>query len=139
MRHCETAFGALIAGCAVMIASSASADSLAQRGFEITGVVPVVCNATFDANAVQSGGTVDLGQVQEFCNSATGYRVIADYNAGNDPGTLIVSGQEVALSSSGETTIGQQAGPAILSQQIAYRPGSTPLTILRITLQANAI
>lgn len=122
------------------VLSPASAEESAQRSFEIRGVVPLVCNASYESNVVtENDGTIDLGTVHEFCNSGTGYRVVAEYSGLQDPGSLIVDGRSVSLDASGQTTIAQSDGPAILARQIAYRPGSTPIGALRIELMASAI
>jgi hypothetical protein len=132
--------GVALIAATVLTASPAFAGETAQRSFEIRGVVPLVCNATYDGNiAVESDGTIDLGAVREFCNSGSGYRVVATYSGSADPGSLIVDGRAVALNASGQTTIAESAGPAILSRQLAYRPGSAPIGSLRIDLIASAI
>jgi hypothetical protein len=137
-RHgyiCVAALGGLLTA-----TLPAAAADLAARSFEIRGVVPVICNATYQPNVTNDGdGTIGLGSVAEFCNSGQGYRVVADYNSASDPGTLLMNGQSIALGAGGETVIAQVGGPAILSRQLSYRPGSTPITTLRIHLEAVAV
>jgi hypothetical protein len=138
MTRLGTTLVALIGGC--LAASAAHAETLVQRSFEISGVVPVVCNASLEGSTAQHGdGTLSLGTVREFCNSAQGYRMVADYVSGTDPGALIVGGHSISLTVAGETVIGGQDGPSILSEEIAYRPGRTPISGLRITVVANSI
>ena len=138
MTRFGTALVALTGFC--VAAGAAHAETLVQRSFEISGVVPVVCNASLEGNAARNGdGTVSLGTVREFCNSAQGYRMVADYVTGTDPGALIVGGHSISLTAAGETVIGGQGGPAILSEEIAYRPGGTPISGLRITVVASSI
>ena len=57
--------------------------------------------------------------------------------AGQDAGALIVDGREVALNGSGSAVIAAVSGPARQGRQIAYRPGDTRLSSLRIRVQAN--
>ena len=131
---------AVLAVCVPAVSTQAAAADSASRSFEIRGVVPVVCNATYQpAISFREDGTIDLGAVAEFCNAGTGYRVVAEYNSASDPGTLIVDGHDVALGAGGETVIAEVGGPNILSRQLAYRPGTTTLTSLRIKLEANSI
>jgi len=126
------------AACAAI--SPAMAADVASRSFEIRGVVPVVCNAIYQpAIDVRRDGTIDLGAVAEFCNSGLGYRVVAEYSSAADPGVLIVDGRDVQLGAAGTTVIAEVAGPNILSRQLAYRPGTTTLTSLRIRLEAILI
>ena len=133
-------YASLAAGLVAISSSAAMAADSASRSFEIRGVVPVVCNATYQPSiSFREDGTIDLGAVAEFCNAGTGYRVVAEYNTAADPGTLIVDGHSVALGAGGETVIAEVAGPNILSRQLAYRPGTTTLTALRIRLEANSI
>ena len=103
--------------------------------------MPEVCRADFSSAPVALGAqvVVSLGSDSEFCNTDRGYTVVASYAAGADPGDLIVDGRSVPLSASGQTVIATERGPASLSRRIAYRPGSTPITALRVSVEAGAI
>ena len=131
---------AILAAAALASAASpafAAADQ-ASHTFELRGVVPVVCRADFQsAVQEQADGVIQLGSTQEFCNAGQGYNVIVDYAAGQDAGALIVDGREVALNGSGSAVIAAVSGPARQGRQIAYRPGDTRLSSLRIRVQAN--
>lgn len=128
---------------AIAAALSALAPGLAlakpaSQTLTIQGYVPVVCRATYDAQVGQYvDGVVNLGQVREFCNSARGYRVVIEHTGAGDVGSVIVDGREIELSATGSTTIASVNGPAIMERSIAYRPGDTSLTSIRISLQAN--
>jgi hypothetical protein len=102
----------------------APAVSIAASQFtvDIVGFVPVICRATVDATAVSPGeGTVQLGSLQEFCNSPNGYVVHADYSPALSQAKLLVDGQEVGLRKAGSSVISRSNRAAIRKQPIAIK------------------
>lgn len=92
----------------------------AQYTIGIVGYVPVICRANVDATSIAPvAGTTSLGLLKEFCNSPTGYRVIADYSANLANARLIVDGNPVALQASGSTVVSQSASAAIADHTLA--------------------
>ena len=136
-------FAALAAATAVVVAiatPSLAATGALSRSIRIEGFVPEICRADFNATPAPLGAqVVSLGSDSEFCNASRGYAVVANYAGGRDPGALIVDGHVVPLSVSGHTIIAVQRGPASLTRQISYRPGATPITTLRVSVDAGAI
>jgi hypothetical protein len=123
------------------IPASAGADpSNGSQSLNIGGYVPLVCRADYTpAIAYRPDGVIDLGSIREFCNSGSGYQVVVEYSATEAPGTLILNGDEIKLEPGGSTVVAEVTGPAILTRNIAYKPGSEPITSLRIRLQADAV
>ena len=104
--------------------AGASAPSVTAGGAQFTlgiaGNVPVICRANVDATRIApAAGRTSLGMLNEFCNSPTGYRVIADYSANLANARLIVDGTAVTLGSSGSAVISQSAGAAIANHALA--------------------
>lgn len=112
----------------------------ANRSITLRGYVPLVCRAEYvPAIAFQTDGVVALGSVREFCNAGRGYRVVVEFTPTEDPGSLILNGEEVALDQSGSMVVAEVGGPSILSRDLAYRPGTKPITALRVRLQADFV
>lgn len=85
----------------------------------ISGFVPVICRARLEAGIVTpQAGTVNLGTLNEFCNSPNGYRVHADYSAELAAGKLIVDGSEMPLGSNGSSVVSQSDRAAIDSHDL---------------------
>lgn len=113
-------------------AAAASTATLTLHGF-----VPVICRANFEsAPSEGANGIEELGNIDEFCNSGRGYRVIVDYDPGTDPGFLVVDGRQVALDGSGTVVIAQSSGPAITKSSLGYIPGEQPISNLHIRVEA---
>ena len=92
----------------------------AQFTIGIVGYVPVICRANVDASAVAPvAGTTSLGMLKEFCNSPSGYRVIADYSPALAQAKLIVDGTPVPLSESGSTVVTQADTAQIIDHALA--------------------
>jgi len=118
--------------------------SLAPAGaatevIRIHAFVPVICHADFAGVPAPQGPLMQLGNLTEFCNDSSGYRIVADYTQASDPGELIIDGVPVVLNPSGHVVLTQTNGPRAVTQSIAYRPGSTPITTISIQLQAASI
>ena len=115
---------AIAAICATALPASGFAPSVdvgsAQFSIGIVGYVPVICRAKVDASAVVPvAGTTSLGLLKEFCNSPSGYRVVADYSPQLAQAKLIVDGVPVALTAEGSTVVSQSDSAAIADHMLA--------------------
>jgi hypothetical protein len=120
----------------ILIGSPLVPASAATETIRINAYVPVICRADFVSQPVERGGLVELGVLKEFCNSGSGYQIVADYPATADPGALVIDGQTVPLNQSGHATLATMNGPRLITQTLAYLPGSTPIATLNIQLLA---
>jgi hypothetical protein len=57
--------------------------------------------------------------LKEFCNSPSGYRVVADYSPELASAKLIVDGVPVALAAEGSTVVSQSDSAAIADHSLA--------------------
>lgn len=115
------AFAATATTPAIGVAPSIVTDN-ASAVIGITGFVPVVCTARMSNSAVPvANGTLQLGQLREFCNSPRGYRVKADYSPSLAQATLLVDGKPVPLSKDGTVVVSHANGPKIDSRQLALQ------------------
>lgn len=115
---------AVAALCASALPAGAFAPSVdvgsAQFTIGLVGYVPVICRANVDASAVSPvAGTTSLGMLKEFCNSPSGYRVVADYSPELASATLVVDGTPVALSAEGTTVVSQSDSAKIADHSLA--------------------
>jgi hypothetical protein len=107
-----------VAGNAVAVAPGVDVGS-GQYSISISGFVPVVCRASVGATVVPSvGDQVNLGGLNEFCNSPNGYEVYADYAPGLAKASLLVDGQKVHLSNHGSTRISKSNTAAIANRTL---------------------
>lgn len=123
MKLTKTAL-ALAGICATIAPAGAFAPSVdvgsAQYAIGIVGYVPVICRANVDASSVAPvAGTTSLGMLKEFCNSPTGYRVIADHSPALAQAKLIVDGTAIPLEASGSTVVSQSDSAAIADHTLA--------------------
>lgn len=117
---------ALTAGPAVADASVSEGGS--QYAIGLTGFVPVVCRASFAAAPViETGTTVSLGSLSEFCNSPGGYRVVATYSPTLASGKLRIDGRDIELPESGSVVVSESDSAAITSHdvELALPEGNT--------------
>jgi hypothetical protein len=113
------ALSTLLCGAASATESTASAGE-ASYTIEVRGYVPVICRAQVSATLTPAqAGTVDLGQLNEFCNNPTGYEVWVDYPPSLSGASVTIDGQTVALSDSGSTRIDQSTTAGIASKSLA--------------------
>ncbi len=116
--------GLVIVGlCATITPASSFEPSVSVGGSKytigISGFVPVICRANVDASVIApNAGTVSLGTLKEFCNSPSGYRVMADYSPALADAKLLVDGREVALDQSGSVTVSQSDQAAVISRAV---------------------
>lgn len=93
----------------------------------ITGFVPVICHARVTASMVNATpGTVALGELNEFCNNAAGYRVYADYSPSMANMKLVVAGREVELGESGTVLVSTANHANIDSKSLSLQVGESP-------------
>lgn len=113
---------------AALTATIAPANSFApavavgaqQFTIGVVGYVPVICRANVDASLVAPvAGTVSLGTLNEFCNSPSGYRVVADYSPALVGSKLLIDGIEAPLSESGSVVISESDQANIASRAVA--------------------
>ncbi|MDE2560656.1 MAG: hypothetical protein KGL48_00280 [Sphingomonadales bacterium] len=87
---------------------------------DIVGYVPVICRTSVASNIVApDGNTVQLGTLENFCNSPTGYQVIADYSASLAGATMFVDGNAVTLQSDGSTVVTKSDHASIENHSLA--------------------
>lgn len=92
----------------------------AQFTIGVVGYVPVICRASVEAGSVAPvAGTTSLGMLKEFCNSPTGYRVVADHSPALAQAKLIVDGKPVPLNKDGATVVSQSNNAAIADHSLA--------------------
>lgn len=85
----------------------------------VVGYVPVICRANVDASMVAPvAGTVSLGTLKEFCNSPSGYRVVADYSPALAGSKLLIDGIEAPLGDSGTVVISESDQANIASRVV---------------------
>ncbi len=123
---------------AIVPSASFAGSGDAQVNLTISGFVPVICRAQLDNATVSlpdDGSAVQLGRLNEFCNSPGGYHVVVSYTGHGDLGALIVDGRQVHLDGSGRAVITESAGPAILSHELDYQPGKDAITSLNVTVE----
>ena len=131
---------AVAALCASALPAGAFAPSVNVGGAQFTiglvGYVPVICRANVDASAVAPvAGTTSLGMLKEFCNSPSGYRVVADYSPELASAALVVDGVPVALSAEGSTVVSQSDSAKIADHSLALelpKDGQTGTISFRI-------
>lgn len=105
---------------AAFISTAANADEMpvslgsSQHVIVISGSVPTICrvDTTVDIIAAKPGA-VSLGMMKEFCNSATGYHVLAECSPSLGAASLIVDGRPVRLKAgASEISRSNRAGTA---------------------------
>lgn len=123
--------GVLATAMAAALPAAANAGA-ASYTINITGYVPVICRVNDSNTQVQSGDTVDLGQMTEFCNNPTGYQVWVDYTPGVTGETIYVDGNPIALSSSGSTMIDSSDTAASLVRSLTLSGNQLTAVSLRV-------
>ncbi len=108
----------VVAGNAAAVAPGVDINA-GQFSISVSGFVPVVCRASVGASVVPSAGnTVNLGGLNEFCNSPNGYEVYADYAADLADAALLVDGQKINLSRQGSTRVSKSNTAAIANRTL---------------------
>lgn len=94
----------------------------AQYTIGISGMVPVVCRANIDATAVPiSANTLSLGSLHEFCNSSSGYQVVANYSTALVGAKLLVDGVPVPLNAGGTRIVSRSNRAGIATRDLALQ------------------
>jgi hypothetical protein len=116
--------GLVAAGlCASVAPASGFQPSVAvgsnQYTIAVVGYVPVICRANVEASLITpQAGTVSLGTLKEFCNSPSGYRVVANYSAALAKAKLVVDGREVELGEGGSIVVSESDHAAIANRAL---------------------
>lgn len=104
--------------------SAASAQSVASGTFRLQLVVPVICTVQHRPALSAVADGYMLGNLQEYCNAPSGYRVALRYAPGSMRGAVVSLGQErVVLDGSGHAVISQASGPRVREREIFTAPG----------------
>lgn len=117
-------FGLVAAGlCATVVPAAGFQPSVAvgasQYTIDVVGFVPVICRANVEATLIApTAGTVSLGTLKEFCNSPSGYRVVADYSANLANSKLLVDGTEVLLGEGGSVVVSESEHAAMIDRAV---------------------
>lgn len=115
--------------------ASASMHHSSQSMISLRAFVPVVCRTTFTADYGQVGDIYQLGTVNEFCNSARGYRVIVEVDGSpDDAGTIYFGGQAFPVTSD-QIVVTDVNGPGRINRTLDYQPGDTEISQLRIRIE----
>jgi hypothetical protein len=108
----------VVAGNASAVSPNVDVNS-GQYSIGISGFVPVICRASVGATSTPvAGSNINLGGLNEFCNSPNGYEVYADYSPALSAASLVVDGQKINLSNDGSTRISHSNRAAIASRAI---------------------
>jgi hypothetical protein len=120
-----TKLGLVAAGlCATIAPASGFQPSVAAGGgaqytIGVVGYVPVVCRAKLEATVIQpTAGVVPLGLLKEFCNSPSGYRVVADFSPALADAKLVVDGTRIDLGSGGSVVVSESDRAAITDRTV---------------------
>lgn len=117
---------ALAAGAVVLtlavgatMASAAPVPGSSQMSLDIVARVPVICRTQLTGTPVATApGAYRLGALNEFCNNARGYRVVAEYSPSLANAKLMVDGRPVPLGKSGSTVVSQSSKAAVASHDV---------------------
>lgn len=100
--------------------SSGQVTESGQFTIGITGVVPIICRTSVSGDtATSTGGTVQLGTLNNFCNSPSGYEVVADYSPNLAGASMIIDGKAILLQNDGSTVVSSSDTPSIDSHSIS--------------------
>lgn len=143
MKKSNLAFLAL----ALVTAASSPAVSSSMNSFSskasysitLRGFVPVVCRVSVTASSTSAeAGVQDLGALKEFCNAPDGYDVLIAHTGAANGAKVIVDGEEIALSETGQTVISTSptAGIRDRNLQLALNDNSA-LTALTFDVEAH--
>ena len=116
---------AAVAASAVLLAMAPASYAQGDAGqyrIGVAGHVPVICRVSVDANQLApNAGTTSLGNLNEFCNNARGYQVVADYSPVMAGGSLVVDGVEIPLNSNGTVTVSRSATAASTHRKVELK------------------
>jgi hypothetical protein len=115
-------FSALGAACL-----AAMGFATASKSINLTADVPILCQVSFEATAGTFGptGLAELGATREFCNSSSGYLIIARVDGADAGASLRVNGgSPYAFSNGQEFVLADINGPGRGSRSVALDAGS---------------
>lgn len=109
--------------CATVVPAAGFQPSVAvganQYTIDVVGYVPVVCRANVEATVIApKAGSVSLGMLKEFCNSPSGYRVVADYSSNLANAKLLVDGSEIPLGDGGSVVVSESDHAAMIDRAV---------------------
>jgi hypothetical protein len=103
-----------------------TAYSPASQTISLQAHVPVLCRVEFQGGTLSAtDGPVRLGQSDEFCNVARGYRLYALATGPVDGASLTVNGTAYPLSAGDEFVLVNSSYPDKTSRDIIYDAGSS--------------
>lgn len=130
--------GALLASNIVIapVASASVNHAVFRNSLQLRAFVPVVCKTTFDADyRMNHFGYRDLGTVNEFCNSAWGYRVIIEVDGTTEnAGTIYFDGRAFPVEQN-QIVVTDVNGPGRLDRTLGYRAGENEISAMRIRIE----
>ena len=126
-------------GLASLAFTAALLPALAQaadgsESYGIRAVARTKCRVQLEQGSAQvsGAGLVQLGAMNEACNNREGYRIVLTHAAGLTGGRVLLDGQEIPLSATGETVIVDADDAAFRSRDVAVDFGagaSGPMTL----------
>lgn len=115
----KRAFFAALAAVSSAVAPAYAASS--SHEIVIRGYVPVICNLSLQgAPAVDDTGALSVGTLREFCNNASGYRIVMQHDQ-NSSGVVYVDGAAIPLSGSGQTILKMSAHAGLGDLDVSIR------------------
>jgi hypothetical protein len=133
----------------VMLAASALAApegdaASGGAGLYIHSTVPTSCSVEVtrplsggDGSANGNPKRYSLGQLEESCNSGSGFDVYAITSPVQADGEFIVDGQAIPVSSSGFTLIDSSDRAQVKKRSLAYEVTGAPPSSLSFTIRAR--
>jgi hypothetical protein len=109
MKHLVSFF---LGVAAVAAAPSPATAQIERLNFGIRGVVRTNCTIRVDQPSPSTNANVvELGRIEQVCNSGSGYRVIIAHAAGLSGAQIMIDGAVVPLGAGNETIILDSSGP----------------------------
>ena len=105
---------------------SISASAATERAsFRLAGTVHTICRVSFSGTGQASQNSIDLGNVEQLCNSRNGYRVVMQHPANLGQAVLVIGTRRIPLSPGNETVIINENHPVFASQTAQLEIAST--------------
>jgi hypothetical protein len=124
--------GWITAGLVVASGPTALAQSHeATKSFGINAVVRTKCRVVVErASASLASSQMDVGEMVEGCNNMQGYRIVVSHAPNLQNAALVVEGERVPLSASGETVVSDSNQAAWRRRAVALDPGASQSAML---------
>lgn len=120
------------------IGSSLASANPGRHSVRISGYVPTVCNVKFSAQPVLvTNNTYNFGTMREFCNSASGYRIIAEGGAELSGAVMRVAGVPVVFNTSGNAVLVESANPALVTRNLVLTTNAPISGSVSIRIEAR--